>query len=211
MRRLLVCGSVFFACVAVVSGGPVLAAVSVSAPAKSLASAPIASPTTLSGSAGEWSYRCIFPSSAPNTAPTVCIVEQRLMMQDAQKQAVPLGGVILARATEDPVKAPLSARPWRLTVMTPLGLSLQHEARFAIGKSVPFTLAWQSCVSSGCLSTLDLTVDQIEALRHGQTGHIEVNKLAGGVLTINFALTGVDVALKTTEGWIAHSQAGSIQ
>ncbi|WP_061488371.1 invasion associated locus B family protein [Acetobacter tropicalis] len=211
MQRLLVCGSVFFACLAVVSGGSVLAAVSASAPAKSVASAPIASPTTLSGSAGEWSYRCIFPSSAPNTAPTVCIVEQRLMMQDAQKQAVPLGGVILARATEDPVKAPLSTRPWRLTVMTPLGLSLQHEARFAIGKSAPFSLAWQSCVSSGCLSTLDLTAEQVDALRHGQAGHIEANKLAGGILTINFALTGVDVALKTTEGWIAHSQAGVVQ
>lgn len=131
------------------------------------------------------------------------------MMQDAQKQAVPLGGVILARATDDPVKAPLAARPWRLTVMTPLGLSLQHEARFAIGKSAPWTLAWQSCVSSGCLSTLDLTAEQVDALRHGQTGHIEANKLAGGVLTINFALSGVDAALKTTEGWIAHAQAGS--
>lgn len=167
-----------------------------------VSSAAVMSPTTLSGSAGEWSYRCLFPSSAPNSAPTACIAEQRLMVQDAQKQVVPLGGVILARATEDPVKAPLTGRPWRLTLMTPLGLSLQHNVQLVVDKTAPLTLSWQSCVSAGCLSTLDLTPEQVATLRHAQSGHIEVNKLAGGILTINFTLNGADAALKTLEDWM---------
>ncbi|WP_215755220.1 invasion associated locus B family protein [Acetobacter sp. P5B1] len=211
MKRLVVCGVVLSTFLTVAVAGTDIAQAAVKSALSSASSAPTVSPVTLSGSAGEWTYRCIFPSSAPNAAPNVCLAEQRLMMQDAQKQTIPLGGVILARATDDAVKNPLSSRPWRLTLMTPLGLSLQQAARLVVGKEAPLTLAWQSCVSSGCLSTLDLTAAQVDMLQHGQTGHIEVNKLAGGVLTINFTLNGIDSALRTVDGWIARSQSAPAQ
>lgn len=69
--------------------------------------------------------------------------------------------------------------------------------RLIVDKTAPFTLAWQSCVTSGCLSTLDLNRDQVDALRRSYAGYIEIDKLAGGVFTINFTLEEVDVAFKT--------------
>lgn len=169
--------------------------------------APIAasSPITLSGAIGEWTYRCIFPSDTPNVAPNICITEQQLITQDVHKQTIPLGSVFLARSSDDPINNPLSSRPWHLTLMTPLGLSLKSNPRLIVDKTAPFTLAWQSCVTSGCLSSLDLNKDQVDALRHSHTGHIEIDKLAGGVFTINFTLEGVDVALKTLENWISRN------
>ncbi|MFT8815085.1 invasion associated locus B family protein [Acetobacter fabarum] len=169
---------------------------------KAITSLAATSPVTLSGSVGEWTYRCVFPSDTPSVAPNICIIEQQLITQDVHKQTIPLGSVFLARSSDDPINNPLSSRPWHLTLMTPLGLSLKNNPRLIVDKTAPFTLAWQSCVTSGCLSTLDLNKDQVDALRHSHTGHIEIDKLAGGVFTINFTLEGVDVALKTLENWI---------
>lgn len=87
------------------------------------------SPVVLSGTSGDWSYRCAFPASA--TAPQLCAMEQHLTMQDAQKKTVPLGAVVLVRATDDAIKHPLASHPWRLTLMTPLGFSLRQPVRFS--------------------------------------------------------------------------------
>ncbi len=180
--------------------GPALAAAGkAGAP---VTSQPQASPTTLTGTSGPWNYRCVFPGASVTTSPVLCVMEQALAMQDAQKKTVPLGAVIFARAQVDN-KTPLSSRPWRLTVETPLGLSLKTQPRVAADKGAPLTLAWQSCVSTGCLASADLTDDQVKYLRHAKQGHIMADKLAGGVLTINFDLLGADDGLKALDGWIS--------
>lgn len=165
---------------------------------------PQPSPTTLTGTSGPWNYRCVFPGANVTTLPVLCVMEQPLAMQDVQKKTVPLGAVIFARAQVDN-KTPLSARPWRLTVETPLGLSLKTQPRVAADKSGPLTLVWQSCVSTGCLASADLTDDQVKDLRHAKQGHIMADKLAGGVLTINFEMVGADDGLKALDGWISPS------
>ncbi|WP_408870144.1 invasion associated locus B family protein [Gluconacetobacter asukensis] len=155
----------------------------------------------MSGLAGDWSYRCTFPSPAPGSAPDACVLEQRLVMQNAQKQTVPLGGVILARSVSASRDGARVAQPWRLTLMTPLGMSLQAPAQLSFDKGTAFPLPLQTCVSAGCLSGLPLSDTQLTALRHGKVGHIVLTKLAGGTLTINFALDGADTGLRTLEGW----------
>ncbi|WP_198024352.1 invasion associated locus B family protein [Asaia astilbis] len=153
----------------------------------------------MSGSVGDWTYRCIYPAGSLQASPTICTVEQRLYKEDADKKDVAIGGVIFARATPDPVKQPLFSRPWRLTLMTPLGLSLVKPARLVSDANAPLSLAWQSCVATGCLSVLELNEQQARVLRHGKQGHMQINKLLDGVLTINFALDGLDGALTTVE------------
>ncbi|GBR10225.1 invasion associated locus B family protein [Asaia siamensis] len=168
-----------------------------------LPTTPTASPATVSGSVGDWTYRCIYPAGSLNGAPNICTVEQRLSKQEADKKDVPIGGVILAKATPDTVKMPIASRPWRLTLMTPLGLSLVKPAHLVADANAPLTLAWQSCIPTGCLSVLELTEQQSRALRHGKQGHMQINKLLDGVLTINFALDGLDGALAAAEQLMA--------
>lgn len=157
------------------------------------------SPTTVSGTVEDWTYRCIFPAGSLNTPPSMCTVEQRLFREDADKKNVSIGGIVLAKATPDPVKTPIAGRPWRLTLMTPLGLSLSKPSRLVVDDHTPLNLAWQSCIQTGCLSVLELTDQQSRILRRGKQGHMQIDKLLDGVLTINFALQGLDDALTAAE------------
>ncbi|MDR6182132.1 invasion associated locus B family protein [Asaia bogorensis] len=168
---------------------------------------PAASPATVSGSVGDWTYRCIYPAGSLNGAPNICSVEQRLFKQDADKKDVPIGGVILAKATPDAAKMPIASRPWRLTLMTPLGLSLVKPSHLIADSNPPLTLVWQSCIATGCLSVLELNDQQVRVLRHGKEGHMQISKLLDGVLTINFALNGLDGALSATERLMAQPSA----
>lgn len=165
-----------------------------------------ASPVVLSGTSGDWSYRCAFPAAA-TAAPQLCAMEQRLTMQDAQKKTVPLGAVILARATDDPVKHPLASHPWRLTLMTPLGFSLRQPVQFSTDDSKSYPVDWNACIEAGCLASIDLSQEQLTAFRQGKMGHIVVGKIAGGNLTINFSLTGADTGVKRLEDWTVHPPA----
>lgn len=95
------------------------------------------SPVVMSGVAGEWGYRCVFPPNNPAKGPQFCLMQQSLMMQGDSGKAEPLGGVIMARATEDVDKEPLARRPWRVTAMVPLALSLKTDARIAVEGAEP--------------------------------------------------------------------------
>ncbi|MDF7674716.1 invasion associated locus B family protein [Acetobacteraceae bacterium ESL0709] len=165
-----------------------------------------ASPITLSGSYGDWSYRCSFPAGNPASGPQNCLVQQTLMTpgQNGQ-QASPLGMVILARSTDDTVKSPLSGRPWRLTVMAPLGLSLKTAPRLSSDGHKAMALEWQSCVVTGCLASLDLASNQASVIKGSKQGHFEADKIVGGTLSINFSLEGVEPAMKHVDEWVNHS------
>ncbi|MCX5620514.1 hypothetical protein NQF89_08830, partial [Bombella sp. TMW 2.2556] len=39
------------------------------------------SPMVMSGTAGEWGYRCLFPPTNPAEGPQFCVMQQSLMMQ----------------------------------------------------------------------------------------------------------------------------------
>lgn len=161
-------------------------------------------PTTLSGGSGEWQYRYAFSSHNYKESPVMMIMEQSLMAQDNQKKPFPLGAVLLARMSENVGKTPLQERPWRLTAMTPLDVSLRQPVRMAFDQGAAFSLPWQMCTKTGCLATIDLDDRQLHMLRHGKTGQIMVNKVVGGVLTITFSLNGADEALSNLEGWMLH-------
>lgn len=165
-----------------------------------------ASPIVFSGTSGDWAYRCAFPATS-TVAPQLCVMEQRLTMQDAQKKTVPLGAVILARATDDPVKHPLAPHPWRLTLMTPLGFSLRQPVHFSTDDSKFYLVEWNACIETGCLASIDLAPEQLTAFRQGKMGHIVVAKIAGGNLTINFSLAGADTGVKRLEDWTVHPPA----
>lgn len=164
-------------------------------------------PTTLSGSSGEWQYRYAFSANAYKTSPVMMVMEQSLMGEDQQKKPFPLGAVLLARMTPNVEKMPLQKRPWRLTIMAPLNLSLLQPARLVFDQGQPLTLPWQMCTEKGCLATLDVTDAQLNHIRHAKNGRIMVNKVVGGVLTISFSVDGADGALSNLEGWMTHPPA----
>lgn len=163
------------------------------------------SPVVMSGTAGEWGYRCVFPPNSPAKGPQFCLMQQSLMMRGDGGKAEPLGAVILARATEDVDREPIAGRPWRVTAMVPLALSLKTDARIAVEGQSPVRLQWQSCISTGCMASADLSAVQAEQFARGQTGHIMVDKVSEGTLTINFALDGASAAMQQIDGWIQHS------
>lgn len=125
------------------------------------------SPMVMSGTAGEWGYRCLFPPTNPAAGPQFCLMQQSLMMEGESGKAEALGAVILARATENTVSTPLSSRPWRMTVVVPLAFSLLTQPRLALDGNSPITLRWQSCVSTGCMASLDLTTAQVAEFSAG--------------------------------------------
>lgn len=163
------------------------------------------SPVVMSGTAGEWGYRCVFPPNNPAKGPQFCLMQQSLMMQGEGGKPEPLGAVIMARATEDVDKEPIAKRPWRVTAMVPLALSLKTDARIAVEGQSPIRLQWQSCISTGCMASADMSSAQADQFAGGKTGHIMVDKMSAGTLTINFALDGADAAMKQIDGWIQHS------
>lgn len=132
-------------------------------------------------------------------------MQQSLMMQGEGGKAELLGAVIMARATEDVDKEPIAKRPWRVTAMVPLALSLKTDARIAVEGQSPIRLQWQSCISTGCMASTDMSSAQADQFAGGKTGHIMVDKMSAGTLTINFALDGADAAMKQIDGWIQHS------
>ncbi|MUG90483.1 invasion associated locus B family protein [Bombella sp. ESL0385] len=164
-----------------------------------------ATPVVISGSAAAWTYRCVFPADNLSQGPQVCLAQQALTVQGDKGKTEALGAVILARATENVTTTPLTRRPWRLTVMVPLTLSLKTDVRVVLDDNPPIKLSWQSCATAGCMASLDLSADQVTRLRVGKTGHIIADKVGGGTLTINFALDGSNAALHQLDSWIQKS------
>ncbi|QHI96227.1 hypothetical protein GT348_08325 [Aristophania vespae] len=165
---------------------------------------PQSSPITISSSIGEWSYRCTFPLKGASEDPQSCIVQQTLIAQKGQK-SVPLGMVVLARATDNAKKSPLSKRPWRLTVMAPLQLSLKTQPEISIDNKKSLSLEWQSCVATGCLASLDLNKAEAQQFQNGKTGQFKAGKIVGGgTLTIAFSLNGAETAMQNIDSWIKH-------
>lgn len=152
------------------------------------------------GGSGDWSYRCVFTDGNTAKAPQICAIEQALMM-DKGKDASPerLGGVFIARIPPKPGAA--SNTVWRLTLMTPLGTSLEKPVTLGLDNGSALTLPWQACVADGCLSTINLTTAQLTSLRKAGKAEINLKKVVPGVLKINFSLAGLDQAFNAVDKW----------
>lgn len=197
--RVFFCRSVMITILIVLTGPVALAQASrpAEAPQK-------VSPLTLSGETGAWSYRCTFPGEHPSSGPQNCVMQQTLMAQnggEGNASAGPVGMVLLARVADDAHKVPLSKRPWRLTVMAPLGLSLKKQPQLLVDGHEAMTLEWQSCVVTGCLASLDLTSSQAASWQKGHKGQFSAEKVLNGTLTIDFSLEGVDKGMTLIERW----------
>ncbi|WP_018981280.1 invasion associated locus B family protein [Saccharibacter floricola] len=178
-----------------------------SAPSAQPVTAPQESPTTLSGTSSEWQYRYAFSANHYKDHAVMMVMEQSLMAQDDQKKPFPLGAVLLARMTGNVGKMPLQQRPWRLTIMAPLNMSLLRPARVSFDQGAVVVLPWQMCTEKGCLASLDLTSQQVDQIRRAKVGRIMVDKVVGGVLTISFSANGAAGALSSLEGWMMHPPA----
>lgn len=55
------------------------------------------------------------------------------------------------------------------------------------------------------MASADISLAQAEQFAKGKTGHIMVDKVSAGTLTINFALDGAGAAMQQIDGWIQHS------
>lgn len=157
-----------------------------------------------SGASGKWMYRCVFSSSVSNTPPRFCVIEQRLFINGENKKPIYVGSVILARATDEPVKRPLSDRPWRLTVSSPPGISLHQGLRLIIDNDPPLNLPWQTCITTECLAMQEFPDGAVKTFFRGRKGRIEVGKLQGGIIAFNFSFEGADAALSAVENLIIH-------
>ncbi|GBQ91197.1 invasion protein B [Gluconacetobacter johannae DSM 13595] len=183
-----------------VSPAPARASTHVAAPAAPPAAtaAPAASLAQLSQSSGQWAYRCLY-AKAPTSGPVLCTVEQRLVVQNAQKQAVQAGGVVFSRSRT--AGAGLSAA-YELTVQAPLLVSLVRPPTIAIDDGAPVPLTWQVCAASGCIARLATLPDAfLSNAQHGKVGHIQIGTVQGATVTINFDLTGLDTAVGTLDTW----------
>jgi invasion protein IalB len=159
--------------------------------------AAMSSPITVTQSFGNWSYRCVYMGQPTAVPPSACLVEQALTAK-VQGHAVQLATIILGKA-ERSTKVSMSAAPFRLTLVTPLGFSLAKPASLAVDKGAAVPFVYQTCTADGCLSTGTIPVSLLTALKHGSTGHLAIGKLAGGTITINFSLSGLGDALEAVD------------
>jgi invasion protein IalB len=166
------------------------------------ASAP--SPVTVSQAFSGWAFRCIYAAHDIANGPALCLAEQDLSAQDHGK-TVPLGAVLIGKS-QGLKGVTLADAPFRLTLMTPLGFLLTHPVTLAADGSAPVSFTYQTCTTQGCLSSGDVPPALLASLRHGKTGHLQITKLSGGTVTINFALTGLAGALAAIDA-VAASKA----
>ena len=205
--RAVACAFLFSASLTGVSHAAGTAAVpapsAAPSPAKGTPASPQApaqpSPITTQQTFGAWQANCTY---APATrAASLCVAAQQLSMQQ-QGKAVPLGMVIVARAATD--KVAITARPYELSVMTPLGFDLTKPATLSMDNGKPVSLPYLVCNASGCLSTLQATPAMIAALKAGKTGHIRVSRVpaqGGGTVTINYDMSHFSDAFGAIETW----------
>jgi len=151
------------------------------------------SSVTVSQTFDGWAFRCIYAAHDKANGPALCLAEQDLSAQDHGK-TVPLGAVLIGKS-EGLHGASLSDAPFRLTLMTPLGFLLTHPVTLAVDGSEPVPFTYQTCTTQGCLSSGEVPPALLASLRHGKTGHLQITKVSGGMVTINFALVGLSGAL----------------
>ncbi|ARW18337.1 invasion associated locus B family protein [Komagataeibacter europaeus] len=203
--RTVACAFLFSAVLTGVShaAGTAAAPSTAPSPTKGASTSPQApaqpSPITTQQTFGAWQANCTY---APATrAASLCVAAQQLSMQQ-QGKAVPLGMVIVARAATD--KMAITARPYELSIMTPLGFDLTKPATLSMDNGKPVSLPYLVCNASGCLSTLQATPAMITALKAGKAGHIRVSRVpaqGGGTVTINYDMSHFSDAFGAIETW----------
>ncbi|GBR52391.1 hypothetical protein CSR02_05945 [Acetobacter pomorum] len=158
-----------------------------------------------SGIIQSWGWQCNFNSAT--SKPFVCGVTQNFQMNDVQHHIVSLiGSMQVIRAVPPNGTVRLSDAPYRIIVRVPLGLSLSKHSFLGVDNAAPVPLEWDYCDNRGCVAQATFTLELMDALRRGSTGHLMLAKRGAGVLTINFPLGGLGPALDTADGWASKGE-----
>lgn len=149
---------------------------------------PVASSAiTVNQKIGSWDIHCAYPSSNNNkqtNASQGCIAYQNLMVTDKDKKQTPIASLLLERIKDN--KNPTQSNSFRLTVITPLGFSLQHPVSLVIDQNTQITLPWVACTSNGCITSETINNTLQKSLETNKTAHLIIHRVNNTTVTINF-------------------------
>lgn len=146
------------------------------------ASAESAGPDTTTETFGDWSIVC---AARPGGAERSCEVSTAIMLRN---QAAPFARVAAVRAAKD--------KPVHLFSLVPVNVTVQAPVKITIDK-IEIGLPLRSCVPGGCLADIELSRDQLQALRSPAKGpaQLTVVDASGKAASLSFSLRGLDAAL----------------
>lgn len=144
-----------------------------------------AGPDSTTETFADWSIVCTAP--AAGASDRFCEVNTTLTLRG---QSAPFARIAVLRPAKD--------KPARIIALVPVNISTASAVKIESdpGKS-EINLPFKSCVPAGCVAEVELSKDQLQALRTPAkaAGQITLVDAAGKTATLQLSLRGLDQAL----------------
>jgi invasion protein IalB len=127
-----------------------------------------------------WASQCVADGRSGNQD---CSVFQRVVTQ---------AGQLVGSVT---VRIPPGGEPV-MVVSTPLGLYLPNGITFSIDGSAPSKLELQTCEQTGCIATLPVSEEALNAMSKGQKIDISFANMNRQTITLPLSLVGFTAAFQ---------------
>lgn len=185
MKKLLL--SSVFMCFMTVNNAQIFAQEKTSqSPANSNNTA--SSPITINQKIGSWQLHCAYPNkndkNKEKNNSQGCIAQQSLMIKGKDNTQTPIASLLLEKVRDN--QNPNKTNPFRLTIITPLGFSLQQPVSLNIEHGAQTSLPWITCTTNGCIAsqTIDNTLQK--SLETNKMAHLIMHRVNKTTVTINF-------------------------
>lgn len=184
MKKLLL--SSVFVCVFAMNNTQVFAQDKASQPAANNNTAP--SPITINQKVGSWQLHCAYPNKDEQKKQSNnsqgCIAQQSLMIKGKDNTQTPVASLLLEKIKDTQNAGKTS--PFRLTIITPLGFSLQEPVTVAIDHGAQTTLPWVTCTTNGCIASAPIDSKLQKSLETNKMAHLIIHRVNKTTVTINF-------------------------
>lgn len=144
-------------------------------------------PITINQQVGSWQLHCAYPNSEQNKEKNTsqgCIAQQSLMIKGKDNTQTPVASLLLEKVKNN--QNPSKSNPFRLTVVTPLGFSLQEPITVAIDHGAQATLPWLTCTNNGCIASEIIDNKFQKSLETNKMAHLIIHRVNKTTVTINF-------------------------
>ncbi|MDI2111776.1 invasion associated locus B family protein [Commensalibacter nepenthis] len=154
-------------------------------------------PITINQQVGSWQLHCAYPNKEEQkqqkTTSQGCIAQQSLMIKGKDNTQTPIASLLLEKVKDN--QNPTKANPFRLTIVTPLGFSLQQPITLAIDHGNQTQLPWVTCTTNGCIASEMIDNKLQTSLEANKMAHLIIHRVNKTTVTINFNIEDLHTVL----------------
>ncbi|MDI2090162.1 invasion associated locus B family protein [Commensalibacter oyaizuii] len=155
------------------------------------------SPITVNRQVGSWQVHCAYPNpnemNKQKNNSQGCIAQQSLMVKGKDDKQTPVASLLLEKVRDN--QNPTKINPFRLTIITPLGFSLQQPMTISIDHGIQKNLPWITCTTNGCLASANIDSSLQKSLETNKMAHLVVHRVNKTTVTINFNIADLHKVL----------------